>query len=272
MASSSESLIDFENEKDLSNLSTPSSSQKSLLPASMSNLTVIDATPSHEVQMRVKRDETLPGGSKQTNEHSYFSYNNKVTSNDADDENATSKLLNELRQVRDTEQRILAKLESHFDSEKGRQGGGDSLYEGPGQQFSGFGRLFQDDNLRVQNEQCWRPSTNPSWNMHTNERVCGFSAPSSGGHGCVDTMTQRNVMANYPVEGNLNVNQTPNINTTSNTSAINRHFNPSINFKAKKAPTYDGTGSWQDFLVQFEMVAQMKDGMRGSEPLNWQRV
>ena len=64
-------------------------------------------------------------------------------------------------------------------------------------------------------------------------------------------------MANYPVEGNLNVNQTPNINTTSNTSAINRHFNPNINFKAKKAPTYDGTGSWQDFLVQFEMVAQM---------------
>ena len=110
MTSSSESLIDFENEKDLSNLSTPSSTKKSLLPASMSNLTVIDATPSHEVQMRVKRDETLPGGSKQTNEHSYFSYNNKVTSNDADDENATSKLFNELKHVGDTEHRIWLSL------------------------------------------------------------------------------------------------------------------------------------------------------------------
>ena len=49
-----------------------------------------------------------------------------------------------------------------------------------------------------------------------------------------------------------------------------RDFNLPVRASQKKPANYDGTSSFQDYLVQFEMTGDLTDGMKKRKPWNWQ--
>lgn len=86
-------------------------------------------------------------------------------------------------------------------------------------------------------------------------------------NGCVDTMT-------FPGDRNTNVGNEfqrdtsrPEMNYR-DANPIFRRNEDVYKVKQKKPPTFDGSTSWQDFLVQFEMIAyanKWDDGQKAYE-------
>lgn len=208
----------------------------------------LDLTPSGEVQMRVKT-----------------SVSRRETSRDIDNLQNTNtenlnlqkreKLKRELSELRETERRIIGLLESHNDDEirfenfrLSHEGGDNHLNDG----------VLPD--LRGQSDQCYGPSTNSSWKAPPTLRdeVCGPVRMDR--NGCVDTMTPpdrryTNVGCGKREMENSRVKLTKTDDSYSCNQLVSNGSSSLSQFKPKKPPTFDGSNSWQDFLVQFEMVS-----------------
>ncbi|CAG2199375.1 unnamed protein product [Mytilus edulis] len=218
----------------------------SRLPASsldidndVTNKSLIDLTPSGEIKMRVKNTRNM-----------------STTFSDSDN---TSLNVHDLRQEliehREAERRIMGLLGGHSD-DGGRPSNKRISYE------EGDSLLIDNrrEYLRGQGDQCYGPSTNSSWKEPPNMRGGGgFGTVRMDQNGCVGTTTpQERMNTNYNVgQGRNNIENShsmmfPN-NNYPNRNQISLQTNTHI--KDKKPPNFEGTINWQDFLVQFEMVA-----------------
>ena len=256
------SFMMFDEQKDRDEERATTSGVASRLPASRldldsneNNRSLIDLTPSGEVQMRVTDDSTerripmLQTGAS------------GVTTRSAENSNI-QKLRQELEEHREAERRIMGLLESHSD-DGGRQfsfrescGGGDNYSN------KGFESLLNDGrqvNLRGQSDQCFGPSTNTPWKAPHDMRAegCGISVQVDR-NGCVDTMTppgRRNTNVGHEHNNIVNSHSTSSVNNSSVSNQVPFLTGVTNQIKPKKPPTFDGSGSWQDFLVQFEMIS-----------------
>jgi len=157
------------------------------------------------------------------------------------------------------------------------EGGDSSIEEYPGLQFSDSERrrLQQDDDLPGSNRPVLRPSTSSfPWtvsysgggertvNDDTLETNVNHCRPDEG-YGTSDQTNRKTIF-----DTNLNTGLNPRRNRL--TEPINGHstirpnysnanlanmVNENNNIKPKRPPTNDGTSSWQDHLVQFEMIS-----------------
>ncbi|CAG2221919.1 unnamed protein product [Mytilus edulis] len=211
------------------------------IDSNINNTHIIDMTPSGEVQMRVINSESQQGISSDTSlAHTDESLNRQ-------------KLQQELVKHREAERRIMGLLESQSD-ESHRQlsfglscGGGDSLMN-----------ENRQNNLRGQSDQCNGPSINSPWKAHPNTRVGGCGTVQVDRNRCVDTMTTPDRRNTIVGNGTNNVSSYPMFPINSNTSSHPVPHSNNIS-KAKKPPTFDGNTGWQDYLVQFEMVAAVNN-------------
>lgn len=163
------------------------------------------------------------------------------------------KLQQELVKHREAERRIMGLLESQLD-ESHRQlsfglscGGGDSLMN-----------ENRQNNLRGQSDQCNGPSINSPLKAHPNTRVWGCGTVQVDRNRCEDTMTTPDRRNTIVGNGTNNVSSYPMFPINSNTSSHPVPHSNNIS-KAKKPPTFDGNTGWQDYLVQFEMVAAVNN-------------
>ena len=205
---------------------------------------LVDATPSGEVQMRVTR------GSDQ----------NQRQVDGIDKE----RLNRELAEHREAEKRIMALLESQSgDKSRENSGGGDGFSNMviPGLLLD---RRRQQEDLRGQTDQCYGPSTNSPLHVPPSMRAEGYGVSVRVDRNrCVDTMTlperrDTNVGNGILSQDSSQLGLLTNLNQTSATTPFGRP-------KPKKPPTFDGSGSWQDFLVQFEMIASVNKWDEGAK-------
>lgn len=206
---------------------------------------LIDATPSGEVQMRVKGG--LDIGRSGT------------PMRDSRTEIDTERLTKELAEHREAEKRILGLLESQScdESQLVTCGGGDGIVNKviPGLLYD---RRRQQEDLRGQTDQCYGPSTNSPWQVPHSVNTEGYrSSVLVDRNRCVDTMT-------FPERRDSNVgngfHRTENSHSAvlADANLINTRISTRTGqFIQKKPPTFDGNGSWQDFLVQFEMISSV---------------
>ncbi|CAG2249051.1 unnamed protein product [Mytilus edulis] len=212
---------------------------RSRLPAMSVNLdsdmnrSLIDLTPSGEVQMRVNREKhdefTSPRAQAGATENSI------QTSTESID---VPKLKQELNEIRERESM----------------------------------RRQQADLRGLSSDQCYGPSTNSLWQAPHNINDEGCSTVRVDRNGCVDTMTPPVRRATNAVAGNGNYSENShpifNINDNTVNNCVPQINEPSVHFKNKKTITFDGTGSWQDFLVQFELISTVNkwdNGMKAYE-------
>lgn len=250
---------------------------RSRLPAMSVNLdsdmnrSLIDLTPSGEVQMRVNREKhdefTSPRAQAGATEKSMQTSTENID---------VPKLKQELNEIRERESMLMGLLESHSGDEcrKSREsyGGGDSFYN---KVFPGLlnDRRRQQADLRgLSSDQCYGPSTNSLWQAPHNITDEGCSTVRVDRNGCVDTMTPPVRRATNAVAGNGNYSENShpifNINDNTVNNCVPQINEPSVHFKNKKTITFDGTGSWQDFLVQFELISTVNkwdNGMKAYE-------
>ncbi|VDI20688.1 Hypothetical predicted protein, partial [Mytilus galloprovincialis] len=245
------------------------------LPASTMDLTMdnmVDVTPSGEVQMRKWRDVEL---------------RKKKTRNDAkitDEE----QLLQDLEKHKEAERDILEKLRGFKTKDEKRfsHGRGDSSNEEyPGLRFPNTerGRLQQQDDPRRSERPVQRPCIdNFPWKASFPGNDCTGDettreanvAPFRPGEDCRISVDNRNrcVDTNTPIantymnrvvdsadqgyDSSRNLNRN-NFDVRLNTinPVTKSQVNDQDNVKAKRPPLYDGISSWQDHLVQFEMIA-----------------
>ena len=220
------------------------------LDSSRNNCSLTNMTPSGEVQMRVTKSAT----------HTMTRPDSPKTLNT---ENLNfQKLRQELNEHREAERRITGLLESHSDdihrdeyrgfSNRLNCGGGDSLLNDNRREY-----------LRGRVDQCYGPSTNSPWNAPPNMRAEGCGAVPLDRNWCVDTMThpdRRYTNVGHGLNNN-DMNSRSMFQTNSNTSSHPVPFRTAsvTQNKAKKPPTFDGSSSWQDFLVQFEMASAVNN-------------
>ncbi|CAG2196560.1 unnamed protein product [Mytilus edulis] len=283
--------LNFMEKEEPSSRITPDA-QGPQLPASTMDLTMdnmIDVTPSGEVQMRVtkgiyRQDESLNGD--QPIEMARCRTQKEKDSNDAkitDEE----QLLQDLEKHKEAERDILEKLRGFKTKDEKRfsHGRGDSSNEEyPGLRFPNTerGRLQQDDPRRSE-----RPVQRPCidnfpWKASFPGNDCTGDettreanvAPFRPGEDCRISVDNRNrcVDTNTPIantymnrvvdsadqgyDSSRNLNRN-NFDVRLNTinSVTKSQVNDQDNVKAKRPPLYDGISSWQDHLVQFEMIA-----------------
>ncbi|CAC5415984.1 unnamed protein product [Mytilus coruscus] len=106
-----------------------------------------------------------------------------------------------------------------------------------------------------------------STSQHNDE---GCSTVRVERNGCVDTMTPPVRRTTNAVAWNQIYSETssPTLNDNSISNCVPQVTEPSVHFKNKKTITFDGTGSWQDFLVQFELISTVDkwdNGMKAYE-------
>ncbi|CAC5405534.1 unnamed protein product [Mytilus coruscus] len=211
---------------------------RSRLPAMSVNLdsdmnrSLIDLTPSGEVQMRVNRENddefTTPRAQAGATK------NSMQTSTES---TYILKLRQELNELRERESMLMGLLESHSgdESRKLREsyGGGDCFCN---QVFPGLlnDRRWQQADHRGLSDQCYGPSTTSLWQTPPNIND-GCSTVRVERNGCVDTMTPPVRRTTSVVAGNgiysENSHPTFNINDNSVSKCVPRVTGPSVHFK-----------------------------------------
>ncbi|CAC5383221.1 unnamed protein product [Mytilus coruscus] len=211
------------------------------IDSNINNTHILDMTPSGEVQMRVINSGSQQGISSDTSlAHTDESLN-------------MQKLQQELVKHREAERRIMGLLESHSDENHRQLSFWVILWRG-----DSLMNENRQNSLRGQSDQCNGPSINSPWKAHPNTRVGGCGAVQVDRNRCVDTMTTPDRRNTIVGNGTNNVSSYPMLPINSNTSS---HPVPQSNniSKAKKPPTFDGNTGWQNYLVQFEMVAAVNN-------------
>ena len=197
------SFLTFTNTREEEDLpSTSGVGVRSRLPASaekVSHSDIIDLTPSGEVQMRVMGSHTL------TDECTpRMSNRNENAEGQSQSTNLSyEQLRHEIAEHKEAERRIRGLLESHFEDESRVScGGGDGIKIDkvfPG--LSDVHERRQQADLRGPHvDQCYGPSTNPSWQAHPNMLAgeCGsVQSRQLSRNGCVDTMTSPDIMNDF---------------------------------------------------------------------------
>ena len=243
-------------------------SVRSRLPASPVHGTsdLIDLTPSGEVQMRVMGVENTSLSNHTTPK--LHSRNVEIQCNtqseNADESLNVEKLKHELAEHREAERRIASILECHLGDESClglSRGGGDSFVNNG--VFPGLldnGRRQQADLRGPHVDQCFGPGTYFPRQAPLNMRDGGCGSVRVNRNGCVDTMTfpdARNTNVGYGTERMYTSSSAVQVNNhnASNFALPNRPDDTQNKLKPKRPPTYDGSTSWQDLLVQFEMIS-----------------
>ncbi|CAC5383594.1 unnamed protein product [Mytilus coruscus] len=186
------------------------------------------------------------------------------------------KLKQEINEIRERESMLMGLLESHSGDEcrKSREsyGGGDSFCNKVFPGLLNDRRRQQADICGLSSDQCYGPNTNSLWQAPPNITDEGCSTVRVDRNGCVDTMTPPVRRTTNVVAGNgiYSENSHPTLNINDNTvnNCVSQMTEPSVHFKNKKTITFDGTGSWQDFLVQFELISTVNkwdNGMKAYE-------
>lgn len=202
---------------------------------------LIDMTPSGEVQMRVKKIRSQSGASSSS-------------ANNAE----IDRLRKELVEHREAERRILSLLESHSNDDLSydfrRPGNKGNSYEG-----GDITSIHDKRGLRGQGDQCFGSSTNPSWQVSSDMRTAGYGPVQNDRNWCVGTMApsdRTNTNVGNELNNIVNSNSTiPRLNSVTSSQPIPNLLGSNSYIKPKKTPNFDGTTSWQDFLVKFEMVS-----------------
>ena len=238
---------------------------------------IINATPSGEVQMRVTREIHNPDESGNEEQRTdVVRPRHRLGDRDISTKNGeVEKLRQDLARHRDAEQTILGLLKDHEKRERFSHGRGDSsIEEYPGLQFSDSERrrLQQDDDLPGSNRPVLRPGTSSfPWtvsysgggdrtiNDDTRETDVNHCGPDEG-YGTSVQMNRETIF-----DTNLNTGLNPRRNRL--TEPINGYSTIGPNYSnvnlvnmmnendIKPKRPYDGTSSWQDHLVQFEMIS-----------------
>lgn len=222
----------------------------SRLPASRMDLdsdrSLVDLTPSGEVQMRV----TYTDSQSMTTSDSYLPQNTNHLE--------IEKLRRELIEHREAERKITTFLDSHKANRRATTedscGGGDYSLGEPKNTSRCVG-------LRGQDDQCYNngPGTNTPWKAPSSMRL--DTHDEEGSHSCLSRQQpnpNRRKTFNTGNEFNMIDNSRSMTMNHENTSRP-RMTGSVFQNKHKLAPTFDGSGSWQDFLVQFEMVSMMNN-------------
>ncbi|VDH99537.1 Hypothetical predicted protein [Mytilus galloprovincialis] len=256
--------LNFMEKEEPSSRITPDA-QGPQLPSSTMDLTMdnmVDVTPSGEVQMQVTRgiyrqDESLNGD--QPIETARCRTQKEKDSNDAkitDEE----QLLQDLEKHKEAERDILEKLRGFKtkDEKKVFPWKGDSSNEEyPGLRFltlkgEGCSRMIPGDETTLEaNVAPFRPGEDCRISVDNRNRCVDTNTPIANTYmnRVVDSADQ-----GYDSSRNLNRN---NFDVRLNTinPVTKSQVNDQDNVKAKRPPLYDGISSWQDHLVQFEMIA-----------------
>lgn len=273
MASRQPSFLNFEEPENEEDQRRPQG-VRSRLPASpRDRTTLVDMTPSGEVQMRVTREflrkETETSG--QASDDTTSSQDNLNRNSDMENRDDRDKrsymdsLRKELAEHQEAERRIRSLLENQQQDEVHQSvltcGGGDGNFSTRVNPVLSFeGRREQEDLRGPRVDQCYRPGTNFSQQVPHNMRDEGYGSIQVNRNRCVDTtdfLSQGNInsgsginasTASFAVTNSALVHQNTNEASSSNSLGGNR-------LKPKRPPVYDGTTSWQDFLVQFQMIS-----------------